>query len=180
MKQRLKRFFQEQVIPQLFERFSYRSRYQVPGIVKVVISRGVSGFSQSSRGWESFFSELATLVVQQIIVTRSRNSIAGFKIREKIPVGLIVSLRRERIYAFFDRFVNLALPRIRDFQGVRSKGFDGLGNYSLGLEEQLIFPEIRYDQVDSLRGIGLSIVTTLCTNEEGFVLLRILGIPFQN
>jgi large subunit ribosomal protein L5 len=124
--------------------------------------------------------ELAVIATQRGVVTQARKAVAGFKIREKIPVGLIVTLRSERIYAFLDRLLNLALPRIRDFQGVSLRSFDGFGNYSLGLSEQLIFPEIRYDQVDQLYGIDLSIITTSKTDAESLALLKRIGIPFQN
>ena len=129
---------------------------------------------------ESSLNELSIIASQRGVVTRSRKAIAGFKIREKMPVGVSVTLRGEKMYAFLDRLINLALPRIRDFQGVSPKSFDGRGNYSLGLEEQLMFPEINYDQIDQIRGMDISIITTCNSDEEGVALLKSLGMPFRN
>lgn len=180
MRQRLKRFYQEKVVSQLVKRFSYKNIHQVPRLKKIVINRGLGQSAQNAKALESSLLELTIIATQRGVVTRSRKAIAGFKIREKAPVGLVVTLRSKRIYAFFDRLVNLALPRIRDFQGVSPRSFDGRGNYSLGLSEQFIFPEIRYDQIDQLRGIDISIVTTSNTDKEGLLLLKSLGIPVQN
>jgi large subunit ribosomal protein L5 len=180
MKQRLKRFYEEKVTPELYKQFSYTNIHQVPRLEKIVINRGLGDKIQNTNIVKSCFSELITITNQYCVTTRARKAISGFKIREKIPVGIIVTLRGERMYAFLDRLVNLALPRIRDFQGVNPKSFDGFGNYSLGLSEQLIFPEIRYDQVDQLYGIDLSIITTSKTDAEGLALLKRIGIPFQN
>lgn len=179
MKQRLKRFYQEQVILQIYKEFKYKNIHQVPKLKKIIINRGLRGILQDKNLLKSSSVELITITSQYSIVTRARKAISTFKIREKIPVGLIVTLRGERIYAFLDRLINLAIPRIRDFQGVNTKGFDGNGNYSIGLIEQLIFPEIQYDKVDNIHGIDLSIVTTSKTDRERFALLKRLGIPFQ-
>jgi large subunit ribosomal protein L5 len=179
MKQRLKRFYQEQVIIQIYKEFNYKNIHQVPKLKKIIINRGLGGILQDKNLLKSSSVELITITSQYSIVTRARKAISTFKIREKIPVGLIVTLRGERIYAFLDRLINLAMPRIRDFQGVNTKGFDGNGNYSIGLIEQLIFPEIQYDKVDNIHGIDLSIVTTSKTDRERFALLKRLGIPFQ-
>jgi large subunit ribosomal protein L5 len=179
MKQRLKRFYQEQVVLQLRKKFNYQNIHQVPRLKKIIINRGLGETMQNRNAVKSCSSELITITSQYCIVTRARKAISTFKIRQKAPVGLIVTLRGERIYAFLDRLINLAMPRIRDFQGVSPKGFDGNGNYNLGLAEQLMFPEIRYEQVDQLHGIDLSIVTTSNTDEEGLALLKRLGIPFQ-
>jgi large subunit ribosomal protein L5 len=168
------------VIPQLCKQFQYKNIHQIPCVKKVVINQGLEEITQNSKVLESSLSELSTIAAQRGVITRARKAIAGFKIREKTPVGLKVTLRRERIYAFLDRIINLALPRIRDFQGVNPKSFDGRGNYSLGLEEQLIFPEISYDKIDLLVGIDLSIVTTSRTNKESLFFLKRIGIPFRN
>jgi large subunit ribosomal protein L5 len=180
MKQRLKRFYQKYSIPQLCKKFSYKNIHQIPRLKKIVINQGLEEVSQNNKILESSLLELTTIAAQRSVVTRSRKAIAGFKIREKTPVGLKVTLRGERMYAFLDRLINLALPRIRDFQGVSPKSFDSRGNYSLGLEEQLMFPEVSYDQIDLLLGIDLSIVTTSLTDKESLFLLKRVGIPFQN
>lgn len=179
MTQRLKRFYRDTVVPQLRQQFQYKNQHQVPRVEKIVINRGLGDASQNAKLLESSLSELSLIATQRGVVTRSRKAIAGFKIREKMPVGLTVTLRGERRYAFLDRLRNLALPRIRDFQGVSPKSFDGHGNYSLGLEEQLMFPEINYDQIDQLRGMDISIITTCRTDEEGHALLKSMGMPFR-
>jgi large subunit ribosomal protein L5 len=180
MKQRLKRFYEEQVIIQLYKKFNYQNIHQVPRLKKIILNRGLGDIIQNKNLLKSSSTELRTITSQYCIVTRARKAISTFKIREKSPVGLIVTLRGERIYAFLDRLINLAIPRIRDFQGVNPKSFDGNGNYTLGLPEQLIFPEIQYDKIDYVHGIDLSIVTTSKTDREGLALLKRLGIPFQN
>jgi len=180
MKQRLRYFYQKRVIPRVRTRFDYQNIYKVPRIEKIVVNRGLGNTAQNVKLLDSLLSEMTKIVTQRGVVTRARRAIAGFKIREKMPIGLIVTLRGDRIYAFLDRLVNLALPRIRDFQGVNPQSFDGRGNYSLGFKEQLMFPEVRYDQMDDMCGINLSIVTTSCSDEERSVLLERLGIPFQN
>jgi large subunit ribosomal protein L5 len=180
MRQRLSHFYQETVISQLIKKFCYKNVHQVPRLGKVVINRGLGEIAQNAKALESSLLELTVISTQRGVVTRARKAIAGFKVREKIPVGLVVTLRSRRIYAFLDRLVNLALPRIRDFQGVSPFSVDGRGNYSLGLSEQFIFPEIRYDQIDQFRGIDISIVTTANTDEEGLSLLKYLGMPIQN
>jgi large subunit ribosomal protein L5 len=180
MRQRLKHFYQETVISQLVKKFCYKNVHQVPKLQKVIINRGLGEIAQNAKALESSLLELATISTQRGVVTRARKAIAGFKVREKIPVGLVVTLRSRRIYAFLDRLINLALPRIRDFQGLNPSSVDGRGNYSLGLSEQFIFPEIRYDQIDQFRGIDISIVTTANTDEEGLTLLKYSGIPVQN
>jgi large subunit ribosomal protein L5 len=179
MKQRLKHIYHEQIIPKLLEQLHYRNIHQIPKLNKIVVNRGLGEAAQNTKILESSISELKVITTQSVVVTRSRKAIAGFKIREKRPVGITVILRNKRMYAFIDRLVNLALPRIRDFQGVNPNSFDGHGNYNFGLDEQLIFPEISYDQVSQLRGIDVCIVTTSNTDKEGFSLLKILGIPFK-
>jgi large subunit ribosomal protein L5 len=171
--------YQTDVIAGLSKQFRYKNIHQIPVIKKIVVNRGLGSAAQNAKVLESALAELSLITRQFGTVTRAKKAISGFKIREKIPVGLCVNLRGDRIYAFFDRLLNLALPRIRDFNGVSRNGFDGLGNYNLGFEEQLIFPEIRYDQVDRLSGINLSIVNSSNTDEEGFRLMEKFGIPFQ-
>ena len=180
MVQRLKKFYLETVTPNLVKQFKYTNNHQVPRLEKIVINRGLGDASQNAKLLESSLNELSIIASQRGVVTRSRKAIAGFKIREKMPVGVSVTLRGEKMYAFLDRLINLALPRIRDFQGVSSKSFDGRGNYSLGLEEQLMFPEISYDQIDQIRGMDISIITTCNSDEEGVALLKNLGMPFRN
>jgi len=179
MVQGLKTFYLNSVRDRLAQEHQYTNPHQVPLIQKVVINRGVGDASQNSQAVEACLDELSQIAGQRGVVTRSKKAIAGFKIREDMPVGVSVTLRGERMYAFLDRLINLALPRIRDFQGVNPKSFDGHGNYSLGLEEQLMFPEIDYDAIDRLRGMDISIVTSASTDQESLALLRALGMPFR-
>jgi large subunit ribosomal protein L5 len=190
MSQRLKKLYHEDVRSALQTQFSYKNIHQIPGLQKIVLNRGISALgsnmpstgktsSSNDSGFQASLDELNILTGQQPIVTLAKKSIAGFKVREEMPVGLSVTLRGEKMYAFLDRLINLALPRQRDFQGLKRESFDGHGNYTLGLQEQLLFPEINYDQIDRLRGMDISIVTTAKTNEEGFSLLKELGMPFQ-
>jgi large subunit ribosomal protein L5 len=179
MTQRLKTVYNETVVPKLMEQFSYTNIHQVPKLTKININRGLGEASQNAKALEASIKEIATITGQRPVVTRARKAIAGFKIREGMPVGMMVTLRGERMYAFLDRFVNLALPRIRDFRGVSPKSFDGRGNYTMGLREQLIFPEVEYDSVDQVRGMDISIITTANTDEEGRALLKEFGMPFR-
>jgi large subunit ribosomal protein L5 len=179
MTQRLKTLYYQQIIPKLMEEFTYKNKYQVPQIEKIVINRGLGDASQNAKLLDSSLNELTLIAGQKGIVTRSKKAIAGFKVREKMPVGISVTLRGERMYGFLDRLINLALPRIRDFQGINPKSFDGHGNYSIGLEEQLMFPEIDYDKIDQLRGMDISIVTTSKNDQEGVALLKAFGLPFK-
>ncbi len=180
MKEPLKVTYQEKIIPKLQEQFQYENIHQVPKVVKVTVNRGLGEASQNAKALESSLSEIATITGQRPVVTRAKKAIAGFKIRQGMPVGVMVTLRRERMYAFLDKLINVALPRIRDFRGVSPKSFDGRGNYSLGLREQLIFPEIDYDSIDQIRGMDISIITTANTDEEGRALLKEMGMPFRN
>jgi large subunit ribosomal protein L5 len=180
MVQRLQNFYSQNITPKMMEQFNYKNKYQVPKIEKIVINRGIGDASQNAKLLDSSLSELTIIAGQKGIVTRSKKAIAGFKLRQKMPVGVSVTLRGERMYGFLDRLVNLALPRIRDFQGINSKSFDGHGNYSLGLEEQLMFPEIDYDKIDQVRGMDISIITTSKNDQEGFALLKAFGLPFKN
>ena len=179
MKSHLKFFYQKQVIPQLQEKFQYQNIYQIPHLEKIVVNRGIGKTAQNTRIFNSLLFELTNIVTQRGVLTSARKAIAGFKIRENTPIGLMVTLRGERIYAFLDRLINLAFPRIRDFQGVSFRSYDGHGNYSFGCKEQLIFLEVRYDQINQLCGINLSIVTMSNTNKERLGLFKEFGIPFR-
>lgn len=180
MRLRLKRFYQKWVIPRLRERCHYKNIHQIPCLKKITINRGLGNLAQQRTVLESSSSELAIIRSQRPLITRARTAISGFKLREKTPVGLITTLRGERGYAFLDRLINLALPRIRDFRGLNSKSFDGQGNYTFGLTEQLIFPEVSYDKIERLSGMDLSLVTTAKNNEASIVFLISLGIRFKD
>nr|YP_009364098.1 ribosomal protein L5 [Pediastrum duplex]AQU64437.1 ribosomal protein L5 [Pediastrum duplex]AXC47302.1 ribosomal protein L5 [Pediastrum duplex]QFS20069.1 ribosomal protein L5 [Pediastrum duplex] len=179
MTQRLKQYYMEKIVPTLYNQFGYKNIHQVPRIEKIVLNRGIGDASQNNKILESFLKELGLISGQKGVVTRSKKSIAGFKIRDKMPVGVSVTLRGERMYGFLDRLIHLALPRVRDFQGIDPKSFDKNGNYSLGLEEQLMFPEIEYDKIDQIRGMDICIVTTAKNQEEGLSLLKEFGFPFK-
>jgi large subunit ribosomal protein L5 len=161
------------------EQFNYTNIHQVPKLVKVTVNRGLGEASQNAKAMEASLAEIATITGQKPVVTRAKKAIAGFKIRQGMPVGIMVTLRSGRMYAFLDRLLNLALPRIRDFRGVSPKSFDGRGNYTLGIREQLIFPEVDYDSIDQIRGMDISIITTAGSDEEGRALLKELGMPFR-
>jgi large subunit ribosomal protein L5 len=176
---RLKKLYQETAVPKLKEQFNYANIHEVPKIVKVTVNRGMGEAAQNAKALEASINEVAVITGQRPVVTRAKKAIAGFKIRKGMPVGMMVTLRRDRMYAFLDRLINLALPRIRDFRGVSPKSFDGRGNYTLGLREQLIFPEVSYDSVDQVRGMDVSIITTAKTDEEARALLKALGMPFR-
>lgn len=180
MKTPLKTLYQETIIPKLREQFSYQNIQQVPKVEKVTLNRGLGEASSNAKALESSLNELSVITGQKPVVTRAKKAIAGFKIRQGMPVGVMVTLRGDRMYAFLDRLINLALPRIRDFRGISPKSFDGRGNYSLGIREQLIFPEIDYDSIDQIRGMDISIITTANTDEEGRALLKEMGMPFRN
>lgn len=179
MTQRLKTQYIESIAPKLSEKFSYKNLHEIPKIEKIVINRGIGSASQNQKSVENALKELGMIAGQKGIITRSKKAIAGFKLREKMPVGVAVTLRGERMYGFLDRLIHLALPRVRDFQGISQKSFDKNGNYSLGLEEQLMFPEIEYDKIDQVRGMDISIVTTAKKQEEGLALLQEFGLPFK-
>lgn len=176
----LKAIYQDKVVPTMMEQFSYANIHQVPKLVKITVNRGLGEASQNAKALEASVAEIATITGQKPVVTRAKKAIAAFKLREGMPVGVMVTLRSDRMYAFMDRLVNLALPRIRDFRGISPKSFDGRGNYTLGLREQLIFPEIEYDSIDQIRGMDISIITTANTDEEGRALLKELGMPFRD
>jgi large subunit ribosomal protein L5 len=180
MTDQLKATYKETIVPKLMEQFKYENIHQVPKVFKVTVNRGLGEASQNAKALESSLSELALITGQRPVVTRAKKAIAGFKIRQGMPVGVMVTLRSDRMYAFLNRLINLTLPRIRDFRGISPKSFDGRGNYTLGLREQLIFPEIEYDSIDQIRGMDITIVTTANTDEEGRALLKELGMPFRD
>ena len=179
MIQRLQNLYLTKVRDTLTEQFQYKNTHEIPRLEKIVINRGVGDASQNAKLLESLSGELTVLAGQAPVVKRSKKAIAGFQIREDMPIGLSVTLRGERMYAFFDRLVNLALPRIRDFQGINPKGFDGQGNFNIGLDEQLMFPELSYDTIDQIRGMDIAIVTSSQTDQEGQALFKALGMPFR-
>jgi large subunit ribosomal protein L5 len=179
MSNRFQQLYLDTAVPKLREQFNYQNIHEVPKIVKVTINRGLGETAQNAKALEASLNEIAIIAGQRPVVTRAKKAIAGFKIRKGMPVGIMVTLRRDRMYSFLDRLINLSLPRIRDFRGVSPKSFDGRGNYTLGLREQLIFPEVSYDSVDQVRGMDVSIITTAKTDEEGRALLKALGMPFR-
>lgn len=179
MATQLKNIYQEKVVPKLMDQFQYTNIHQVPKVVKVTVNRGLGEAAQNAKALEASLAEIATITGQKPVVTRAKKAIAGFKIRKGMPVGIMVTLRSDKMYAFLDRLINLSLPRIRDFRGVNPKSFDGRGNYTLGVREQLIFPEISYDRIDRIQGMDISIITTANTDEEGRALLKELGMPFR-
>ncbi|MEH7386623.1 50S ribosomal protein L5 [Bacillus sp. JJ1521] len=176
---RLKEKFQKEITPALVSKFNYKSVMQVPKVDKIVINMGVGDAVQNSKVLDNAVEELAALSGQKPVVTKAKNSIAGFRLREGMPIGAKVTLRGERMYEFLDKLVSISLPRVRDFRGVSKKSFDGRGNYTLGVKEQLIFPEIDYDKVSKVRGMDIVIVTTANTDEEARELLTAFGMPFQ-
>lgn len=178
MTARLKSRFLNEITPALMQKFNYTSVMQVPKIEKVVINMGMGEAVSNSKVLDVAIEELQTISGQKPVVTRAKKSIAGFKLRENMPIGVKVTLRGERMYHFLDKLFNISLPRVRDFQGVSTKAFDGRGNYTLGLKEQLLFPEIEYDKVDKARGMDIVIVTTAKTDEESRELLTQMGMPF--
>ncbi len=178
MPARLKERFLEEIKPTLMKEFNYKNAMSVPEIHKVVINIGVGDGETNDKGLNAAVRDVATITGQQPVVTRARKSISQFKIREGNRIGVMVTLRGDRMYEFLDRLLNIALPRIRDFQGVSPNAFDGRGNYTLGLREQLLFPEIEYDKIDKIRGMEVSVVTTARTDEEGRRLLTLFGMPF--
>ena len=179
MASRLKSKYQQDVVPALQKEFSYKNPMQVPAIKKVVVNIGMGEAIQNAKAMDAAVGDLATITGQRPVITRAKRSVAAFKLREGMQIGCMVTLRGERMFQFLDKLMNVALPRLRDFQGVSPEAFDGHGNYSLGLREQLVFPEIDYDKVDKVRGMEVSIVTTAHTDEEGRQLLKLMGMPFK-
>lgn len=179
MTSRLKEKYINEVVPFLVERFKYENIMQVPRLEKIVLNMGLGSSKENPKAIESAVKELETITGQRPIVTKARKSIANFKLREGMNVGVKVTLRGEKMYDFLDKFMNISLPRVRDFRGISSKSFDGRGNYAVGIKEQLIFPEIEYDMVDQIRGMDIVVVTTANTDEEAKELLDKMGMPFK-
>jgi large subunit ribosomal protein L5 len=177
---RLRERYREDIVPALQRELGYANIYQVPKLEKIVVNVGLGEAIANGRALEAATNDLATITGQQPVVTRAKKSIAAFKLRAGMPIGAMVTLRGERMYEFLDRLVSVALPRIRDFRGVSPNSFDGRGNFTLGLREQLMFPEIEYDRIDKIRGLEISIVTTAKTDDEGRRLLAMLGMPFAS
>ncbi|SNB46462.1 50S ribosomal protein L5 [Geobacter sp. DSM 9736] len=177
---RLKELYHTELVPRLMKEFNYKSVMQVPRLEKVVINMGLGEAIQNVKILDSAVEELAAISGQKAVITKAKKSIASFKLRQGMPIGCMVTLRKERMYEFLDRLINVAIPRIRDFKGVSGKAFDGAGNYSLGIKEQLIFPEINYDKIDKIKGMNITIVTNAKNDEEGKALLKLLGMPFRN
>lgn len=176
---RLKEKYKKEIIPTLMSEYGYKSVMQAPGLEKVVVNIGLGEATQQAHVLEAAERDLAAITGQHPVITRAKRSIAGFKLRQGMPIGMMVTLRGDRMYDFLDKLVNVTLPRLRDFQGMPRDSFDGRGNYTLGLREQLIFPEIEYDKVDKVRGLEISVVTTARNNEEGCRLLELMGMPFS-
>jgi large subunit ribosomal protein L5 len=176
---RLQQRYANEVVPALQQEFGYDNVMQVPRLAKVVINIGMGEAIQNAKAMENAVRDLSDITGQRPVVTRAKRSVAAFKLREGMPIGCMVTLRGRRMYDFLDKLVNVALPRLRDFQGVSTDAFDGRGNYTLGIREQLVFPEINYDRIDKVRGMEITVVTTARTDEEGRRLLRLLGMPFR-
>lgn len=177
---RLYKEYREKILPQLIQQFAYKSVMEAPRITKITLNMGVGGAVADKKVLQSAVSDMEKISGQKPVVTLARKSIAGFKIRDDMPIGCKVTLRSERMYEFLDRLINISIPRIRDFRGLNPKSFDGRGNYSMGVKEQIIFPEIDYDKIDTLRGMDITITTTAKTNEEGLALLKLFNFPFKS
>src|ERR1044071_3696520 len=175
---RLKKKYQDEVIPAMMKQFGYKNVMEVPRLEKITVNVGVGEATQNAKAIDSTVAEITAITGQKPVVTRAKKAIANFKLREGVPIGCMVTLRRDRMYEFLDRLIHVALPRVRDFKGISDRAFDGRGNYSLGLREQVIFPEIVADKVDKTRGLTVSIVTTAKSDDEGRALLKHLGMPF--
>lgn len=176
----LKQAYEEEVIPKLVETFKYKNKMEVPKITKIVLNMGLGEATHNIKLLDAAAEELKLIAGQKPVITRAKKSIAAFKLREGMPIGCMVTLRRKRMYDFLSKLINVALPRVRDFKGISGKALDQRGNYTLGVKEQIIFPEIDYDKIDSIKGLNITIVTTAKTDPEGKELLRLLGMPFRN
>ena len=176
----LKDYYENEIVPQLIETFQYKNRMQVPKLDKIVLNMGLGEAIQNIKILDSAVEELKLISGQKPVITRAKKSIAAFKLRTGMPIGCMVTLRRNRMYDFANKLINIALPRVRDFRGVSGKAMDGHGNYSLGIKEHIIFPEIDYDKIDKIKGMNVTIVTTAETDAEGKELLRLIGMPFRN
>lgn len=177
---RLKDYYRNKVVPALTKEFKYKNRMQVPKLEKIVVNMGVGEAIQNIKALESAVADLTMIVGQKPVITKAKKSIATFKLRQGMSIGCMVTLRGDRMYEFFDRLVNVTLPRVRDFRGISPKSFDGRGNFALGLKEQIIFPEIDYDKIDKIRGMNVVIATSAKTDEEARQLLRLMGLPFRS
>ena len=176
----LKQRYRETIQPKLLKDLSLSNIHEVPKVLKVTVNRGLGEAATNAKSLEASVNELAQITGQKVVIARAKKAIAAFKIRQGMPIGCAVTLRGDRMYAFLERFINLALPRIRDFRGVSPKSFDGRGNYTVGVREQIIFPEISFDKIDAIRGMDITIVTSARTDEEGRALLREMGMPFRS
>nr|YP_009732284.1 50S ribosomal protein L5 [Gracilaria spinulosa]QHS70737.1 50S ribosomal protein L5 [Gracilaria spinulosa] len=178
MENTLKQLYKNKICNDLQNKFNYKNIHEIPKIIKITINRGLGEAANSNKVLEKSISEITAITGQKPKITKSKKAIAGFKIRENVAIGLMVTLRRDKMYDFLNKLIKLALPRIRDFRGIGTKNFDGRGNYNLGLKEQIIFPEIQYDDIDKIRGLDITIVTTAKNDAESFVLLKEFGMPF--
>jgi large subunit ribosomal protein L5 len=176
----LKEFYEKEVVPKLIETFKYKNVFEVPRLEKIVLNIGLGEAIHNIKMLDAAKEELKLIAGQAPVITRARKSIAAFKLREGMPIGCMVTLRRKQMFDFFEKLVNIALPRVRDFRGISGKAFDGKGNYTLGIKEQIIFPEIDYDKIDVIKGMNITVVTTAKNNEEGKELLKLMGMPFRN
>jgi large subunit ribosomal protein L5 len=179
MKTLIEQKYKEDIMPSLIKRFGYTSPMAVPKLSKIVVNMGLGEAVSDAKVLDRAVEEITAITGQKPVITRARKSIASFKLRAGMPIGCMVTLRKQRMYEFFERLVGVALPRVRDFKGISPKAFDGRGNYALGIREQIIFPEINYDKIDKLRGLSVAVVTTAQTDEEGYQLLKELGMPFS-
>ena len=177
---RLRTKYQNEVVPVMMKEFGYKNSMQVPRLDKITVNVGVGEATQNAKAIDATVAEITAITGQKPVVTRAKKAIANFKLREGVPIGCMVTLRRERMYEFLDRLIHVALPRVRDFKGISNRAFDGRGNYSLGLREQIIFPEIHADRVEKTRGMTITIATTANTDQEGLALLRLMGMPFSS
>ncbi|MBW1762984.1 MAG: 50S ribosomal protein L5 [Deltaproteobacteria bacterium] len=177
---RLRNKYKDEIIPQLMKDFGFKNVMQVPKLERIVVNMGLGEAVQNAKLIESASEELSAITGRKPIVTRAKKSIASFKLREGMPIGVMVTLRGEQMYDFLDRLVSIALPRTRDFKGISPKAFDGRGNYTLGIREQIVFPEVNYDKIDRIKGMNVTLVTTAETDEQGRALLKSLGMPFRN
>ena len=176
---RVKDMYKTEVVPALMKQFNYKNVNQVPKLVKITVNGGLGDIKDNAKSVQNVEKELALITGQKPVLTKAKKSVANFKVREGMTVGIKVTLRGEKMFQFFDKFVSIALPRVRDFKGVPDKSFDGRGNYAMGIKEQLIFPEIQYDQVEKIRGFDICFVTTAKTDEEAYALLKAMGMPFK-
>lgn len=179
MTPRLQDFYSSEVVPRLKEKFRYRNAMQVPRLSKVIVNMGLGEAIDNIKVLDTAMDEIGVITGQKPIITKARKSISNFKLRAGVPIGVKVTLRRDNMFYFLDKLMAVALPRVRDFKGVSAKGFDGRGNYTIGIKEQIIFPEVNYDKIDKIKGMNITIVTTARTDEEGLELLRLLGMPFR-